>query len=51
MDCSGLAYIEPELRENRGELAAASLDFQSAAGEPGSTAATTRAGTVAGCPG
>jgi DNA polymerase (family X) len=28
----GLAYIEPELRENRGELAAAALDFQGAAG-------------------
>jgi DNA polymerase (family 10) len=26
----GLAYIEPELRENRGELAAAALDFQRA---------------------
>jgi DNA polymerase (family 10) len=28
----GLAYIEPELRENRGELAAAALDFQRARG-------------------
>ena len=28
----GLAYIEPELREDRGELAAAALDFQSAGG-------------------
>jgi DNA polymerase (family 10) len=28
----GLAYIEPELRENRGELTAAALDFQRAAG-------------------
>ena len=26
----GLAYIEPELRENRGELAAAALDFERA---------------------
>ncbi len=29
----GLAYIEPELREDRGELAAALADFQSADGE------------------
>lgn len=28
----GLAYIEPELRENRGELAAAALDFKRAHG-------------------
>ncbi len=28
----GLAYIEPELREDRGELAAAALDFQRANG-------------------
>ncbi len=28
----GLAYIEPELREDRGELAAAALDFQRAGG-------------------
>jgi DNA polymerase (family 10) len=28
----GLAYIEPELRENRGELAAAALDFQRTGG-------------------
>ncbi len=32
----GLAYIEPELRENRGELAAAALDFQRASGSAGS---------------
>jgi DNA polymerase (family 10) len=34
----GLAYIEPELREDRGELAAAALDR-----EPGHTARATRA--------
>jgi DNA polymerase (family 10) len=32
----GLAYIEPELRENRGELAAAAVDFQRATGGAGS---------------
>ncbi|MGA7704387.1 MAG: PHP domain-containing protein, partial [Solirubrobacteraceae bacterium] len=29
----GLAYIEPELREDRGELAAAAFDFQRASGD------------------
>jgi DNA polymerase (family 10) len=38
----GLAYIEPELRENRGELAAAAHDFSA-----GATAATTQAGRPA----
>lgn len=31
----GLAYIEPELREDRGELEAARKDFQAGAGEQG----------------
>jgi DNA polymerase (family 10) len=33
----GLAYIEPELRENRGELAAAALDFEHADAAGGSS--------------
>jgi DNA polymerase (family X) len=45
----GLAYIEPELREDRGELAAASLDFQMANGDPGNVASTS-AGAVTGLP-
>jgi DNA polymerase (family 10) len=41
----GRAYIEPELREDRGELAAAALDFQRASGGAGARRA--RAGTPA----
>ncbi|MGH2911091.1 MAG: PHP domain-containing protein [Solirubrobacteraceae bacterium] len=36
----GLAYIEPELRESRGELTAAALDFQRASGAGSSASGT-----------
>jgi DNA polymerase (family X) len=40
----GLAYIEPELREDRGELAAASLDLQRTGGAGPSRGGAERAG-------
>ncbi len=46
----GLAYIEPELREDRGELAAASFDFQRASGDPGSVVESAIAGSASGLP-
>jgi DNA polymerase (family 10) len=46
----GLAYIEPELRENRGELAAASFDFQNASGDTENVDARASAGTAGGLP-
>jgi DNA polymerase (family 10) len=46
----GMAYIEPELREDRGELAAASLDFRSAGGDPTNIAASTSGRTGDGLP-
>ncbi len=42
----GLAYIEPELREDRGELAAASLDFQRASEDLGNVAAGANGGAA-----
>lgn len=46
----GLAYIEPELRENRGELAAASVDFQSEGDKPGGIATKASTGAAGGLP-
>jgi DNA polymerase (family X) len=46
----GLAYIEPELRENRGELAAASFDFQNASGDTENVDAKASAGIAGGLP-
>jgi DNA polymerase (family 10) len=46
----GLAYIEPELREDRGELAAASLDFQRASEDLGNGAASANGGASGGLP-
>jgi DNA polymerase (family 10) len=42
----GLAYIEPELRENRGELVAAALAFQRASGDASSRAGVSRSGAA-----
>ncbi len=47
----GLAYIEPELRENRGELAAAALDFERAGGAGAGSAGAGAGGAGAGSAG
>ncbi len=46
----GLAYIEPELRENRGELAAAALDFERANGAGAGSAGAGSTGGADGLP-